>query len=130
VAAGTFLMRFSSSKPGSFALAFTNAPQKVTHVIIRTTPDGFSIFEQSKEKIFANLSLLVENYSSMLTTAFDSTLPEEPWFYGDLSGEEAEKLLTGKKTGTFLIRFSSQPSYFAGSYVDAQGKVGKCLIAR
>lgn len=51
------------------------------------------------------------------------------WFYGDLEGNAAEALLKGKKVGTFLIRFSSQPGFFAGSYVDVTGSVGKCLIA-
>lgn len=51
------------------------------------------------------------------------------WFHGDIEASEAEQFLTGKKPGTFLIRFSSQPGFFAGSYVDQQGKVQKCLIA-
>lgn len=51
------------------------------------------------------------------------------WFHGDIEGSEAEELLRNKKVGTFLIRFSSQPGFFAGSYVDASNNVAKCLIA-
>ncbi len=46
-----------------------------------------------------------------------------------MGGDEAENLLKGKKPGTYLIRFSSQPGFFAGSYVDQSKQVGKCLIA-
>ena len=39
-----------------------------------------------------------------------ANLLSEPWFNGDLSASAAEKILTSKKkrkTGTFLVRFSS-----------------------
>eukprot|EP01119_Soliformovum_irregulare_P017626 TRINITY_DN5265_c0_g1_i3.p1 TRINITY_DN5265_c0_g1~~TRINITY_DN5265_c0_g1_i3.p1 ORF type:complete len:712 (-),score=239.28 TRINITY_DN5265_c0_g1_i3:707-2842(-) len=126
---GTFLMRFSSTRPGSFALAFTAAPHSVTHVMIRTTPEGFTISEEGEEKLFKSVDLIVNYYNSVLKIPFDSTLPEEEWFYGDLGGPEAEELLRGKKAGTFLIRFSSQLGSLAGSYVNVDGSVGKCLIA-
>ena len=81
---GTFLMRFSSSKPGSFALAFASAPHpvnpnqnQVTHVMIKTTPRGFSIQEENSEKYFDHVSQIVSYYSTVLTKPFASTLPEE-----------------------------------------------------
>jgi hypothetical protein len=46
-----------------------------------------------------------------------------------MDADEADNLLRGKKVGLFLIRFSRQPGYFAGSYVDANNNVSKCLIA-
>ena len=133
---GTYLVRFSSSKPGSFALAFTSAPMKVTHVIITTSPQGifnlnkkysyiiigFTIKDQAGEKSFKNLNEIIEFYGAFLKIPFDSTLPKDPYtisiyilillmfifrfFFGDLSAQEAEEYLTGKKTGTYLIRFS------------------------
>lgn len=39
------------------------------------------------------------------------------WFYGDIDGNDAEKYLQGKKPGMYLIRFSSQPGYFAGTQI-------------
>jgi hypothetical protein len=41
-------MRFSSSKPGAFALAFTGQPSKVTHVMINTTTNGFAVKEDGR----------------------------------------------------------------------------------
>lgn len=45
-----------------------------------------------------------------------------------MSGPEAQEILTGKPSGTYLIRFSQYKGCYAGSYVDGQGDVGKCLI--
>jgi len=39
-----------------------------------------------------------------------------------------KKNCAGKKLAFFIIRFSSQPGYFAGSYIDPNGNVGKVLI--
>lgn len=131
-------MRFCSSVSGSFALAFTSAPGKVTHVVIRTTQNGFSVKEATQNQAFHNLQEILEYYKSYLLKPFDSTLPFEPFFFGDLSTEQATEYLTGKKPGTFLIRFSrlddfmftfSKPGFLAGSYVDSYGNVAKCLIS-
>lgn len=75
---GTFLVRFSSSKPGSFALAYTSSPRVVNHVIIKTLNKAFSIQEQTGEKHFENVGQIVKHYGSVLNKPFDSTLPEEP----------------------------------------------------
>jgi RhoGEF domain/WW domain/SH2 domain/CBL proto-oncogene N-terminus, EF hand-like domain len=125
----TYLVRFSGTKPGSFALAFASGPQKVSHVHITTTENGFSVKQQDEEKVFSNLYEIVEFYNTVLKTPFQSQLPYETWFHGDIDSTQADKYLQGKKVGTFLIRFSSQPGYFAGSYVDENHQVGKCLIA-
>jgi hypothetical protein len=52
------------------------------------------------------------------------------WFFGDLTAQEAEKLLKGCAPGTFLIRFSNQPGCFAASYSDKSNNVLKGLITR
>jgi hypothetical protein len=40
-----------------------------------------------------------------------------PWFFGDVTAEEAELLLQGQSVGTFLIRFSQHKGNLAASYV-------------
>lgn len=43
---GTFLVRFSKSKPGSFALAFIK-DGRVRHILVESNmPEGFRISEQ------------------------------------------------------------------------------------
>ncbi len=45
-----------------------------------------------------------------------------------MNGEEATEMLAGKPPGTFLIRFSSQPGFYAASYVDREGRVRHTLV--
>jgi hypothetical protein len=78
-AVGTYLVRFSSSKPGSFAVAFTHTPGHVTHVIISTTPEGFSIKEENGDRVFPSLDEIINYYSSVLITPFDSAIAKEPY---------------------------------------------------
>ena len=75
---GTFLVRFSSSKTGSFALAYVSSVNKVTHVIIRTTDTGFAVTEHSGERVYKSLPEIIQCYSHVLTIPFDSKLPKEP----------------------------------------------------
>jgi hypothetical protein len=93
-------MRFSSSKPGAFALAVTTSPGQVSHVIITSSNNGFTLMEevklnsnfaqstliesllitlQSVERNFFCLEDVIKYYTSLgvLTTPFESTLPEQ-----------------------------------------------------
>jgi len=57
-------------------------------------------------------------------TILDSVrkLMECPWFYGKINTDSSEEKLTGRKDGTFLIRFSSQVGWFTVSVV-VEGEV-------
>lgn len=128
---GTFMVRFSSTKPGSFSLAHTMDNLVVNHVIVHTRDNGFAIREDSsKEKLFPTVSHLIEAYSAILIKPYSQRFPRELWWHGDLSAEEAQELLKDKKPGTFLIRFSStQRGCFASSFVDTKtGLIEKGLI--
>mmetsp|Transcript_14999 Transcript_14999/g.20981 ORF Transcript_14999/g.20981 Transcript_14999/m.20981 type:complete len:915 (+) Transcript_14999:136-2880(+) len=124
---GTFLVRFSGSKPGSFVLDYVKDTQHVRSVRLTGHSDGgFAVLieggQTPKERVFKSLEELIETYRTMgvLSLPFSSTLPQKPWFFGDLTGEEAEQLLAGHPQGTFLIRFSNQPGCFAASFVGLQ----------
>jgi len=43
------------------------------------------------------------------------------WFHGDISAEDAEKLLTREGVGSFLVRHSSQPGAFTLSRMSSSG---------
>lgn len=77
-AVGTFLLRFSSSKPGSFALGFTQNKGRVQHVIIRSTPEGFVMLESGRETTFASLEDIVNYYAPVLTKPFVSEIVGAP----------------------------------------------------
>jgi len=133
---GTFLIRFSGSRPGSFVLDYVREPGHVRSVRLSGHPTGgFSALiegGQTKERVFKTLAELVETYASMnvLSRPFSTSLTNQPWFYGDLSGEEAEQLLMGQPPGVFLIRFSTQPGCFAASFVTENSVVKKGLISK
>jgi len=86
---------------------------------------------QAKELVFKSLHDLVDMYTKMsvLTMPFSTALTHKAWFFGDVTRDEAEQLLTGQPSGTFLIRFSDQ-GFLAASFVGAQGKVLKGLITK
>jgi len=127
---GTFLVRFSKSKPGSFALAYVEK-NSVNHILIESKmPLGFQISEKKQtgqSRIFPRLQDIIEHYNFVLLRPFESTLPQSTWFHGDLSSEEAVELLSeNMQEGTFLIRFSSK-GCFAASFV-SKGTVCHVLI--
>jgi len=87
---------------------------------------------QNKEKVFKTLDELIEVYRKMsvLSRPFSSSLPKRSWFFGDLTGEEADQLLAGQPAGTFLIRFSHQPGCYAASFVGTGGQNLKGLVTK
>jgi len=134
---GTFLMRFSGSRPGSFVIDYVLKLNQVRSVRLTShTGGGFAVLittpGSQTEKIFKSLQEVIETYSNTLfTRPFSSTLSQKSWFFGDITAEEAESLLRGQPTGTFLIRFSKKkPGSFAASFVAADGSISKGLITK
>eukprot|EP01122_Echinamoeba_exundans_P014658 TRINITY_DN6681_c0_g2_i1.p1 TRINITY_DN6681_c0_g2~~TRINITY_DN6681_c0_g2_i1.p1 ORF type:complete len:1283 (+),score=254.92 TRINITY_DN6681_c0_g2_i1:130-3978(+) len=116
---GTFLVRFSRSKPDSFVLEFVEAKGKIhTTMITNDMPHGVRILEAAgKEKTFPSIKALIENYSSTMKFPFVSDFLFQPWFHGDLSTAEATELLSKCPVGTFMIRFSDTGRFtYALSY--------------
>jgi hypothetical protein len=129
---GTYLVRFSLSKPGSFALEATilnpEGQPFVLPIQINSTPGGFAIHEsESGDREFSSLHELISYYTAYLLQPLDSTIPFEVWFHGEISSQEASALLARKPEGTFLLRFSSRPGCYASSFVE-QGNVRHALI--
>jgi hypothetical protein len=126
---GTFMVRFSSTKPGSFSLAHTMQNNVVNHVIIHTRENGFAVREEAREKLFPSVSHLIDAYSTLLSHPYSQSFHRQLWWHGDISGDEASELLKDKKPGTFIIRFSStQRGCFASSFVGKNNVIEKGLI--
>lgn len=131
---GTYLIRFSGSQPGAFVLDYVLEHNHVRSVRLMAHPNGGFYAKTSgsdQEVIFKTLNELVQTYTSrnVLRKAFSSSVHKEPWFFGDISSDEANGLLQGKPFGTFLLRFSTnQPGCFAVSFVGADGQVLRGLI--
>jgi len=118
---GTFLVRFSKSKMGSFAIAF-KSKNRIIHIMVTAVkPLGFKVLDNQtkKEKIFPSIQQLLSEYSYALKTPLDTELPYKIWFQGDLNSMESSELLQGMEPGTFLMRLSSsQSGSFVVSFVD------------
>jgi hypothetical protein len=122
-ATGTFLVRFSKSKVGSFAIAVKGADGEVKHARVErgATPRArFALNGQSYASLEAIIQQLMANGD--LVRAFSASYYREPWFQGDLSELEASEVLAGTRPGTFLVRFNLEKSgeHFVVSYVDAR----------
>jgi len=133
---GTYLVRFSITRPGSFALALVARNRSIAHILIeRNFPRGVKV-EEVKEgkkttKEFEDLFAVIDKYHSRgLKTPFTSSYLKQSWFHGELSSEEAVHLLSGEEVGTFLVRFSTQVGSFATSYVAKNKKVSHSRIEK
>jgi len=130
----TFLIRLSSSQPGSFALAFSveqNGEKSCCHILINSCGLlGYQVQEQENQgyRTFKTLFEIVDYYSVFLEIPFSSPIPFESWFEGDISSQEACAFLTGTKPGTFLVRFSSKIGSYAVSYVSKTGEICHSLV--
>jgi len=132
---GTFLIRFSGSRPGAFVLDLVQKGGHIHSVRINSHPQGgFSVMivgSETTELRLKSLQELVDIYSkkNLLKTPFSSDLSKQPWFFGDISREESEELLKGQPVGTFLVRFSTnQPGCYAVSFVGPEQTILRGLI--
>eukprot|EP01088_Endostelium_zonatum_P003335 TRINITY_DN1454_c0_g1_i1.p1 TRINITY_DN1454_c0_g1~~TRINITY_DN1454_c0_g1_i1.p1 ORF type:complete len:753 (-),score=114.84 TRINITY_DN1454_c0_g1_i1:119-2377(-) len=116
---GTFLLRFSKSQPGSFALVLVPEHNQTQHILIQSLYPlpGFTISESSNSspspkkhypKLWDLLSYYVENKT--LLYPYTSDFIPQPWFWGDLTSSEAADIIKDSTPGTFLIRFSGTKS--------------------
>eukprot|EP00029_Vermamoeba_vermiformis_P002196 TRINITY_DN1257_c0_g1_i1.p1 TRINITY_DN1257_c0_g1~~TRINITY_DN1257_c0_g1_i1.p1 ORF type:complete len:1506 (+),score=435.23 TRINITY_DN1257_c0_g1_i1:22-4518(+) len=129
---GTYLIRFSRSQMGSFALAFVDGTRRINHTLIHfCPPNGYSINENDAQgesnRVFNNLESLIRHYNYILKNPFNSTITRESWFHGDVNNDEAADLLKSKPEGTFLFRFSSRKGYLTVSFI-ADGQLQHTLI--
>eukprot|EP01117_Protostelium_nocturnum_P012108 TRINITY_DN4438_c0_g1_i1.p1 TRINITY_DN4438_c0_g1~~TRINITY_DN4438_c0_g1_i1.p1 ORF type:complete len:514 (-),score=113.99 TRINITY_DN4438_c0_g1_i1:18-1559(-) len=128
---GTYLIRFSSTQPGSFALGYT-IEGKVSHILIKAfKPLGFVVPSKDKPegRIFSTLFELVDCYKAFLSRSYWNPLSFESFFEGDMSSAEADEALSGYLPGTFLVRFSlNHPPNLCISHKDAKGVVCHTLI--
>ncbi len=128
---GTYLVRFSGSKPGSFTLDYVLKQGHVRSVRLNNhVSGGFEVQQQGgNSKVFKTIHDLITTYSkiSVLHRPFSSSITQKPWFWGDISSEEAEALLKDEPIGTYLIRIKG-PGLFAASFVNFQGRHARGLI--
>ncbi|PRP88933.1 hypothetical protein PROFUN_00401 [Planoprotostelium fungivorum] len=132
---GTYLIRFSGSRPGLFVLDYITKTNKGTPSSVRLTGrshqsgGGFTAPSKNKTIHFPTIHDMVKAYSDhgILSSPYSSKFASAPWFWGDITSEECVRKLMGKPTGTFMIRFSAN-GHYAASFVMNTGAVSKGLI--
>lgn len=87
-----------------------------------------SFFLQEQEK-FYSLTSLIESQSTLTIPLSENAPSKKPWFWGDISSSEANRLLANQNSGTFCFRFSSTGQY-AASFLTIDKQVGHCLVSK
>jgi len=119
------LIRTTNSKPGSFAIAYSENNQNridIIHIPLTNLPgNGYRIEEaynkNARGKVFANLQEIIVYLGDKLQHFLTSNLTNHNNFFGELGSDEAEELLKGSPPLTYLFRFSSKAGFLAVSYV-------------
>eukprot|EP01090_Pellita_catalonica_P001561 TRINITY_DN11325_c0_g1_i2.p1 TRINITY_DN11325_c0_g1~~TRINITY_DN11325_c0_g1_i2.p1 ORF type:complete len:476 (+),score=67.83 TRINITY_DN11325_c0_g1_i2:34-1461(+) len=127
---GLFLVRFSSTQTGSFALMrLKRGVHEVESILIQSRFPDFGLaleFQRGDDVMtrqFSNLGCVIESFAHCLLHPLRCDFIHEPWFVGDISADEASEDLRGREIGTFLVRFSSQPGYFTLSFIKKDGRI-------
>lgn len=120
---GTFLVRESETHPGDYSLSFLY--QNIVHhsrIKLSYSSDGHKTYELNEHVTFSTLYELIDCYKTkpLKSDKFDELYIKEsapnvivhedmPWFYEDLSREEAEDILRRlRHNGAFLVRPSEK----------------------
>lgn len=127
-APGTYVVRFSQSSPGQFALtvkqsagAFSKCLVYAEHGKYKSRPDETHTFETLQELIFD---------SSDSLHPYTESWHHAPWFKGPLSSEDSLELLTTMPIGDYFVRLSTRASHYVFALVTAPGAVVQEAFAR
>jgi hypothetical protein len=122
---GTFLVRFSKSRPGAYSIDGVPSPGNVLMTLVnRTANNSFQLDGVEYDTI----AQLVEANRHKLLTPYCHKLMGHPAFFGNITFEETEELLKGHPIGTYLIRISSSPGCFVVGYVARDAKTYQIKI--
>jgi len=110
-----FLMQFNKT----FSVDLSDKDKRALQIILE-------VDEESKPKIvtaaqwdnFVQWFGPFETGQAMKKVQILQNILAEPWFFGAMSSTDAEYRLCFEKPGTFLVRYSSQKSWFTISWVE------------
>jgi hypothetical protein len=131
---GTYLVRFSKSRPGSFALEFVYKTRVQSVIVESCMPEGLKIREQGElERVFQDIYGILSKYQKLLVHPLQTGLPigknaKSGWFHGDLTREEANEMLKNQKQGTFLLRFGDKPEEYFANFALENDAIGEIRI--
>lgn len=127
-APGTFVLRFSQSTPGQFALTVKQSAGAFMKCMIYSHR-GKYLARPDDTVEFQDLLSLVRSTSATLT-AFSEDWHHNAWFKGVLSAESSAEMLDKLPVGEFLLRLSPRGPHYILALVTAPGKIVQEVFAR
>jgi len=125
-ASGTFIVRFSKSNPGHFALSVQTPLSCERWLVVSWQGTVKACFDDPSTPILNNIAEFVNYYSTvkkLLKNPFIETWTTKSWFRGYLDSSEAVSLLANQPIGTFLVRLSFNGPYLVIASLQEGGAV-------
>jgi serine/threonine protein kinase len=118
----TFLVRFTDFSPDAFSINYLTDNGRVVNIqVVAGEENTFAVKEGQNYRMFPSVPDIVSFYSKFLQKPLPDKVGNRPWFFGEMSHDDAIDSLIGEEPGTFVVRFSRQPFAWAVSYVDTDG---------
>jgi hypothetical protein len=129
--ARTFVVRFSKSNPGFFALTIKLENGTTEKWLVESRHGKVrAAFAQPDLPSFETIDDFVQYYKSkgFVRTPLAQSWTSAPWFLGLIDGAETLRLLQGLPVGTYLIRLSGNGDYLVCAYVLSEGIVQEKVL--
>lgn len=107
---GNFVVRFSQSSPGTFALTLKHSHGAFMKCLVYAHRGKYKS-RPDEEATFDDLLALIRSSSPSLVP-FNESWHHQPWFKGTLSAEDSLELINVMPPGAFYVRLPSQASHF------------------
>eukprot|EP01122_Echinamoeba_exundans_P007600 TRINITY_DN236_c0_g1_i4.p1 TRINITY_DN236_c0_g1~~TRINITY_DN236_c0_g1_i4.p1 ORF type:complete len:1103 (-),score=195.73 TRINITY_DN236_c0_g1_i4:4688-7939(-) len=129
--ARTFVVRFSKSNPGFFALTIKLENGTTEKWLVESRHGKVrAAFAQPDLPSFDTIDDFVQYYKSkgFVRTPLTQPWTSAPWFLGLTDGAETIRLLQGHPVGTYLVRLSGNGDYLVCAYVLSEGIVQEKVL--
>jgi len=98
----------------------TTKEHQALRAILDVDEDARQVVTNERWQRFVNWFPMSNSAHMFLSTLLK--LLEKEWFHGSMTKEEADMKLCSQKSGTYLVRFSSQVSYMTVSWIKEDKK--------
>eukprot|EP00027_Filamoeba_sp_ATCC50430_P009966 CAMPEP_0168562500 /NCGR_PEP_ID=MMETSP0413-20121227/12159_1 /TAXON_ID=136452 /ORGANISM="Filamoeba nolandi, Strain NC-AS-23-1" /LENGTH=696 /DNA_ID=CAMNT_0008593937 /DNA_START=18 /DNA_END=2105 /DNA_ORIENTATION=+ len=129
--AGSFIGRFSRSKPGSFAIAYVSSRGGgVKHILLVKTASGSLEEEGFPDNSYDSIQAYVQFFSDKFNLPLQASHIHQKWFFGDFTLEDAKAVLKGQQKGTFLVYTTTRTQgNYSVTFVEANGNFATANVA-
>lgn len=119
---GTFVVRFSQSTPGQFALTLKHAPGSYMKCLVYSHHGKYRA-RPTEEATFTNLLELIRSSSPQLAP-FSESWHHQPWFKGTMTAEDSVELMNDTMSpGDFFVRLPAHSTHYVLSISISPGNI-------